>query len=258
MDRNEAKLVLQACRPNGEDDALPVFTEALAQIEQDPELKAWWEAQQAFDRKVAAKVAGLPVPSGLRATIVAGRKIEQLTPRFHLPNWLATAAVVMIFAGVGFHFWNGHSSGIASESNLATSVSHAMGRQHYAEASLAFLGDNGPSLGMMSPDHDQVSAWLKQQNSPVGTIPTKMGSLPSVGCQTFAVQGHTVSLICFSLAGGGIAHLFIVDRGALANPPGPSPEFSKSGSWSTASWSDEGHSYLLATQADSDQLKRLL
>ena len=47
MDNPEAKLMLQARRPNGRDDAQSAFAEALALVESDPELKAWWEAQQA-------------------------------------------------------------------------------------------------------------------------------------------------------------------------------------------------------------------
>lgn len=248
MDRNEAKLLLQACRPNGEDAASPVFAEALALAVRDPELKAWWEAQQAFDRKISAKLKEVPVPADLRATILAGRKIEQLTPHYRLPYWLAAAAIVMVLCVAGslaFH---------TGQQRPPT-----MAKAGYDEAALAFLGNDAPSLGTLSADHGQVEAWLSQHNSPVGTIPANMGSMPSVGCQTFAVQGHTVSLICFSMAGGGVAHLFVVDQKALTDPPGMSgPEYKQFGSWATASWSDGTKSYLLATRAGPDMLQRLL
>jgi hypothetical protein len=61
------------------------------------------------------------------------------------------------------------------------------------------------------------------------------------------------------MAGGGIAHLFIVDQQALSDPPGNnSPEFNQVQGWSTAAWSDGRMSYLLATEAGPDALKQLL
>jgi hypothetical protein len=247
MDKQEARLVLQACRPNGEDAALPVFAEALALVERDPELAAWWQAQQAFDRKFAAKLQEIPLPPDLRATILAGRKIEQMTARSYLPQWLAIAAMFLVVGLIGGLFF-------PSRTHEAGPLAAA----GYDESALAFLGNDAPSLGMMSSDHEQVLAWLKQQNAPVGSIPAKMETLPSVGCQTFAVHGHSVSLICFTMAGGRLAHLFVIERPALSDPPGRSPEFGQNGAWSTASWSDDAHSYLLATQDKPEALKQLL
>ena len=61
------------------------------------------------------------------------------------------------------------------------------------------------------------------------------------------------------MAGGGLAHLFIVDQRALTDPPSDTgPEFNDVEGWSTASWSDGRMTYLLATQAGPDTLKQLL
>jgi len=257
MDRNEAKLILQACRPNGQDDSLPAFAEALAMAERDPELKAWWEAQRAFDRAISSKLSGIPVPADLRATIMAGRKIEQMTPRYRLPYWLAAAAVVVLCVGLAPRYWPGTTetkvTSLAAADTTPSLVNH-----DYEKGVFDYLDSDAMSLAMLSPDHDKVAAWLKQRSSPTGNIPGKMVSLPSAGCQTFAVHGHTVSLICFALADGGYAHLFIVEKNALSDPPGNSPEFRKNGEWNLATWSDEGHSYMLATEDTADQLKQLL
>jgi hypothetical protein len=254
MDRNEAKVLLQACRPDGQDDAVPAFAEALAMVERDPELKTWWEAQKAFDRTISTKIKEIPLPDDLRATIVAGRKIEQMTPRFQLPYWLAAAALIMFCLGLGFHFWPASSK---SDANPAI-ASATMANSDYETGIVAFLENDTSELGMMSSDHDKVAAWLKEQNSPVGAIPSKMISLSSLGCQAFAVHGHAVSLICFNMPDGGVTHLFVIQKQALANPPGGSPEFKKAGSWTMATWSDGDHSYMLATQEGADKLKQLL
>jgi hypothetical protein len=245
VDKPEAKLVLQACRPAGRDAALPAFAEALAFAESDPELKAWWEAQQAFDRRVAAKLKELPLPADLRSTILVGRKIEQFTPRPHLSSWLAAAAAVAIVCVAG--------------TVMQISATGPVTRTEYAAAILPLLNHDAPALAMTSPDHDKIAAWLKERDAPMGNLPAKMAALPAVGCQRFVVHGHAVSLICFALTGGGIAHLFIVNRQALSDPPADNaPEFNQDQGWSTASWSDVRMSYMLATRAGPDALKQLL
>jgi len=252
MDKQEAKLVLQARRPNDPDAPQPAMAEALALAGRDPELKAWWEAQQAFDRKVAAKLEEIPLPADLRATILAGRKIEKIRPRYLLPYWLAAAALFAILAVLTNFLPH------PAASSPAAAITGTLASDDYAAAILPYLRQDDPVLAMTSPDRDEVVAWLKKRNSPTGGVPASMSALPTLGCQTLSVHGHTVSLICFASAGNGIVHLFIVDRQALSDPPGTSPEFKKSGDWSTASWSDGTQSYVLATRAGVDTLRRLL
>jgi hypothetical protein len=243
MDKQEAKKILQACRANGEDAARPVFAEALALVENDAELRAWWDAQQAFDRKVSAKLAEIPPPASLRATILAGDKIEPLTRRHHLPYWLAMAAAIVVLCVIGGGFHTGQH----------------VSNSRYDEAALAYLGTNGPTLGMISPDHEKVMAWLKQQNAPIGQMPATLATMPTVGCQKYTLRGHSVSLVCFTMAGGQLVHLFMIDQRALTDPPqANTPEFKQMQGWSTASWSDDRMSYLLATQASPDALRQLL
>jgi hypothetical protein len=245
MDKQEAKQVLQALRPQDLNTDKPAVIEALVFIEGDPELKAWWEAEQAFDRRVAAKLKEVPLPTDLRDTILTGRKIEQLPPQPRLAFWLAAAAVVAILCVVG--------------TSMRNSAFGPLPRTEYTAAVLPLLNHNAPALGMTSSDRDKIAAWLKERNAPMGTLPAGMTALPTVGCQKFVVHGHSVSLICFALAGGGIAHLFIVDQQALTDPPGDnSPEFDQVQGWSTAAWSDGRMSYLLATEAGPDALKQLL
>jgi len=245
MDKQEAKQVLQALRPQDLGTNKPDVIEALGFVASDPELKAWWEAQQAFDRRVAAKLKEVPLPADLRATILTGRKIEPFTPQPRLSLWLAAAAVVAILCVAG--------------TSMQISAFGPLPRTEYTAAILPLLNDDAPALGMTSSDQDKIAAWLKERNAPMGTLPTKMTALSTVGCQKFVVHGHTVSLICFVMAGGGIAHLFIVDQQALSDPPANnSPEFNQVQGWSTAAWSDGRMSYLLATEAGPDALKQLL
>jgi hypothetical protein len=243
MDNQEAKRVLQTLRPGDPVAKQPPFSTALALADDDPDLKAWWEAQQAFDQKVAAKLQNVPLPADLRDNILAARKIEAFPAQPRFSYWLAAAAMVAILCLAGTVWEN------------ARHVSSA----NYDQAALAFLDHDAPPLGMTSADHDKILAWLKERNAPTGSLPAKMSTLPTVGCQKFAVAGHSVSLICFALAGGRLVHLFLVNQTDLSDPPSRTgPEFKEIQGWSTASWSDDKMSYMLATQASPDTLRQLL
>jgi hypothetical protein len=83
--------------------------------------------------------------------------------------------------------------------------------------------------------------------------------MPPIGCQQYVIGGHNVSLICVTLADGCEAHLFVIDKGALSNPPASTgPQYDAMKGWNVASWSDGKMSYLLATNATMDDLQQLL
>ena len=247
MNRREAKQVLQALRPSDLDTTQPLFAEALALVETDPELRVWWAAQQDFDRKVAAKLDQIPVPPDLRANILGLNKVEPFTLRPFFPFWLAAAAAVAILCAISTSF---HMEYLAAQ-HISTDTFH--------ETTLAFLGNDAPDLAMTSPDHAKIMAWLKEQGSPTGAMPDKMTVLPSVGCQKIVIGGHNVSLVCFQMADGKIVHLFMVARDAMQEPPlRAAPDLKMINGWATASWSDAHMSYMLATQDSLDSLRGLL
>jgi len=215
-------------------------------VESDPELKAWWDARQDFDRRVAAKLAEVPIPADLRSTILTGRKIERLSQQPSLLPWLAMAAMAAILC----------VAGTFQEVALATAP---LPQTEYAATVLPFLHNDAPDLAMTSTDHEKIMKWLKAQDAPMGSLPSSMTTMPTIGCQKFEVHGHNVSLICFTMADGHIAHLFVVDRDAISDPPSHlGPEYNQVGGWSTAAWSDGRMSYLLATQDNPDALRQLL
>jgi hypothetical protein len=248
MDRNEARLLLQAYRPNGADAGHGPFQEAIAIARRDPELMAWWEAQQAFDRKVAAKLLEVPLPEQPGETLLAGPKITR--PRFrYQPYAFAAAAAVALLCVALSYFQPWRSSSVK--------LLFPMARDEYAVSVLQFV-DQPPTLGLMDCDDAKIVEWLHQRHAPSGNFPVPMGTLPPFGCQKLAVHGHTVSLICFTMKGGELVHLFTVDAQALKDAPGLLPEYRQIDGWSTAAWSDGSMTYLLATRASPDKLKQLL
>jgi len=245
MDRIEAQQILSALRPNGSEANEPLFEDALALAESDPKLRAWWEAQQRFDRRVSAKLSSVPVPDNLRDTILAAPKVAAFPPQWRHRSLLVAAALVALLCVAGV-FWSINPSGPLDSTELANEVSTA-------------LGTTGPQVAMTSTNHQEVKAWLKAQNAPVGDMPPKFEGLPSIGCQKYYVRGHVLSVVCFTLGNGREAHLFMIDKSALADPPDShGPQFDRLNGWNVATWSDSHTSFVLATNGTMDDLKGLL
>ena len=73
MIRNQdAKLVLDAYRPNGADARDSFVEEALGQAKRDPELMEWFVKQRAFDGVVVSKLRTIEPRTGLNSEILAG------------------------------------------------------------------------------------------------------------------------------------------------------------------------------------------
>ena len=258
MDRKEAQLILSGLRPGGLEANEPFFAEALALAEADPELQAWWQAQQEFDRRVSARLREVPAPNSLRQRCLLSPKIVSYYP----PQWqhrglLAAAAAVAILCVAGT-WWHVTSNGDLA-GNYSSGESAPVDSGAFTEQVLSKLGTSGPLLAKFSTNQDDVKAWLKERKAPIGQMPPKFAAMPPIGCQEYVIGGHTVSLVCFTMADGCVAHMFVVDKGALANPPASTgPQYDSMKGWNVASWSDGQMSYFLATNATMDNLKQLL
>jgi hypothetical protein len=66
----DVKLLLQSYRAGGSDDAFPAVQAALRRLESDPELAAWFRAEQEFDAVMAQKFSEVPVNPGMKERIV--------------------------------------------------------------------------------------------------------------------------------------------------------------------------------------------
>src|SRR5271170_328440 len=77
MNNNDAKLILQAYRPSGEDARDPFFAEALEQARLDPALRIWFAERQAKDERMRETLQLIVPPPDLRDMIVRIQKIAQ-------------------------------------------------------------------------------------------------------------------------------------------------------------------------------------
>jgi len=126
MTRDEAKELLQLCRPGNEDDRnAPELAEAFAMLEADPELQEWFEAQQAFDKRFTDALAGIEAPEILKVRILETAKTSRRDDRNDAliagrddlgspyPSWWRKAwpalgaAAVVAFAFFAAQTWQG-------------------------------------------------------------------------------------------------------------------------------------------------------
>src|SRR5438105_292245 len=100
MTRAEAKKLLQACRSGDAASADPEVAKALAQTEQDPELRRWFEQSCAFHAAVRDKFQQIPVPPGLREAILAQSRIIRPVLWWRKPAWMAAAAAIALLGAL--------------------------------------------------------------------------------------------------------------------------------------------------------------
>ncbi|MBL9202960.1 MAG: hypothetical protein JNL39_20785 [Opitutaceae bacterium] len=242
MNNEEAKFILSAYRPDGRDASDPRFAEALAQAARDPELRRWLEGQRAFDRAVAARIADLAPPAGLREAILAGARASQ--PRrawWAQPGWIAAAAAVVLLAAAGLRW------AVPAEESLAGFAAFAA-----ADSSDEHDRHDGFPAGL-----GEVQARLASQTAPFGqTMPVSLEDLRRSRCRTLRVAGRDVFELCFNRDGTWY-HLYVGERGKI--PPGAGgPALASKDGYSAAAWTDARHVYALVAHAEPAALRRLI
>lgn len=233
MDNEQAKLILHAYRPGGEDAADPFFAEALEQARRDPGLRDWLADQRAFDEAMRRALQAEEPPPGLRDAIRLTCKVTPLptrkSRRIPLPGLLALAAAVAILLAVGFLLVP------QPRDNPVPSLTAAT----FARQAVALAESGKISLGKMSPDSGELRGWLAAQGSPSQfDLPPGLRDVPGLGCQSLTFDGKKVSLMCFLLAENQIVHVFVVEEGSLEGaPPSGRPVLHSTDGRAWATWS---------------------
>ncbi len=230
MTRDEARDILETARPAGPAHDDPRVAEALRLAARDPELTRQLERQRALDGALAAGVKSIPVPTGLRLSILAARKI---VPLHFWQDWrtaTAAAAAIVFLLVAGVVVINRGTAGFV-----------AFRRELVAES---WAGD--PHLDLESSDLGRIRQWLARTNAASDfTLPAALGELRPHGARVFESDGRKVSLICLA-DGARHLHLFVLDRPNFSDLPSDGvPDFEKCGAWKTASWRQGNQTYVL-------------
>ncbi len=254
MDNQEAKLVLSAYRPGGEDATDPVFAEALEQARRDPELADWFAAQRRLDASMSKALQSCVPPADLRDRIVFNQNVVRISQPpaperrvWSQPRFLfALAASIVLLLSIGLFYKS-------AEPALMTS-------RHFVENVVELNQSGQISLGRMGGGIGELRSWLAEQGSPSDfEIPPDLEAHGGIGCQTFTINGHQVSLVCFMLEKDRLVHFFVIDNEGIEHPPGLEPRFIRRNGHTAATWSAGGRTYVLTGKdIDEETLLRLI
>jgi hypothetical protein len=248
MDNREAKFILNAYRPGGQDAGDSRFAEALEQARRDPVLERWFSESIAFDTAMTEKLRATEVPLDLRENILAGVKISR-PRRWSKPfvKW-AIAAALISMAILGSLIWH------------ETRPAHLAGWQNQALDVVLSLVRNESSFNAQSHNANELLAWLRANNAPAApTLPQNLDKLESLGCKTFSWAGKPVSVICFMRPDGGLIHLVTMSTSAESDRElNRQPRVVEQNHWATATWREGEVVYMLALEGSRDQLRAYL
>lgn len=244
MTNDEAKFILGAYRPGGDDSGDPSLGEALEKAQRDPALRLWFEREQAFDRAVSAQLRGLTPPAGLRGSILAGAKVSRSQRRWTIPLWIGLAAAITLTLTT----W---SLG-PNRSGDAPLTTDALARF----AALDVRGDHAGAVH--AEDAGTVGEWLQDPaHRLLKGIPADTTRLRADRCRSVRFAGRDIFEICFKR--GAVYHVYIAPR-RRSDPAGDEamPLFREHGTLASVSWSDAQNIYVMVTDAGEDALRRIL
>ena len=243
MNNQEAKLILQAYRPNGQDASDPFFGEALEQSQRDPELQKWFAEEMALNSRLQTRLEGaIPIPPGLKSDLLALQKTVRPTPWWFQPMKLAAAAVILVSLGAIFLLLPQKPTQLASFRETMAQSS-AQTQEHVV---------------FESHDIAKIQQWLQSRN--MGTnfdLPAALQAGTAQGCRVVDWNGHQATMICF-MVNGEHMDLFVMDRAGLpAFPDNGATQFASANGVMTAMWANGGKVYLL-TGRDKELLQKVL
>ena len=251
MDNREAKFILSAYRPGGQDANDPRFSEALQQVRRNPILERWFRESIAFDALITEKLRAAAVPSDLRESILAGVKVtrrESIRGRRNRLRKLAIAAAVVLSATLGVLIWR------------TTQPVHLADWQSGALDVISSLVSKQSSFDAESANAGELLAWLRTNHVPSAQkLPDNLDKLTSLGCKTLLWHGKPISVICFKRPDGGLIHLVMTNVSATSDRAiKPEAKVIQQGHWATATWREGDMTYMLALEGSRDGLRSYL
>lgn len=250
MKNQDAKFILGAFRPDGQDAEDATFQEPLAQAKSDPELQAWLEKERKADRALARKLEQIAPPPGLKEAIYSGARAsasKSQRSRWLSAPWLAAAAAVILLAafGLGRMFRNSAAPTTASE---------------LAALALQDLVESGKTHTGHTPALSAEQAALENVSVPFSAASQKLNlaDLQAKGCRTVTLAGHTVFELCFERDGTWY-HLYAGRRGDFAPEPIDSHGvLSLQGALASTVWAADDRIFALVTTGGVEALHRLI
>jgi len=228
VDREEAKRILESYRLGGKDSHDPIFSEALRELERDPELRAWFEEKEKFDALMVEKLAdAVSAPRALKYEILNHR--PETVRNIFTWRWvrpvLAAAAATVLGLGVWQHF--------AAPRNPARNL---------ALKAISYTNEL-PALQFVCFDASAVASWANRQPAvqKAALEITKPGTemdMKLIGSSVVDWNGKPVLMLCLQ-NGKQMAMVYLMRADDFQLRPNSSETIEKDGWVSKVSYSKD-------------------
>ena len=243
MERSKAQSILAAWRPGLPTEADPELQAAFEAARSDPVLSAWLEQHTRFQREAMQNLRELPIPPNLARQLLERHKVVPVPFHRRPSRWLALAAC-LIAVLIGLWAFVPFESG--NDFNTF--------RRRMVRAALREY-----RMDIETPKLDAIRAYLAQTRAPSDfELTPELSRLRPVGAGALSWQGGQTAMVCLDGGADGMLYLFIVSQGDLRGPtPGP-PEWTQVNRLATGTWSSSGKTYLLASSAPLEAIRKYL
>jgi hypothetical protein len=281
MQRDEAKAILELCRPGSTDDREdPLIAEALGLLETDAELRAWFDEQQALDARIAEGYNQIKAPDELKAGILAGMRAHRLRSEVEAGEaaivsgshdkmdqptasrawwrkpWIGIAAVfALLFVIVVIPANN-------SRTQLASSDASAL--QAGVPAMIQFLASEIDSMKRdprsfekRSDQPETLQAYLASAgaHSPAN-LPSSVRSKRSLGCFTLDYKGIKMGMICFKE--DEVLHLITAPKTACSKQITEEPTTYEMNGQAFKAWIEGEQVYIISVEGSKEKLPKFI
>jgi len=250
MTRDQAKEILACYRDHTDFPYSEELETAMAMLESDPELQAWFQQEQDFDASFSEALQDIDVPANLRRDIL-NQYTQPEDKNIQISWWqifnpVGMAAALFLMAGILMIPWHGKYS-----ANQPASLETL---QDFAIHSLK------QSAGFDFANHDQLQLiqHLEQAGVPAPSqIPGKLQQLPTSGCMALEYDDRMVGLVCFEEATK--SNLFVMNKEDFPElDDQPVPVIRGNAYASSAFWTRDGKHYLLFINDSPDKIAELI
>jgi hypothetical protein len=255
VNRDEIKQILLIYRPGTNDADDPEIAAALAQARQDPELSQWLEEHHARQKVLQEKFRQLPVPAALKEQIISEQaaRAKAVSRRERMMGVAAIALIIVALISIGI-FLLPPGKPKPTPNTLANYQGQMVG------AALS-----GYNMHLSTNADETQSLLAKNQAHSNYILPAGLQKTPLVGWAIQDWQGSQASMICFRtgkpLPAGQQSDLWllVIDQSAVNGASAVSaPQFAQVNGLITATWTQNGKLYFLATQGDQQTIQKFL
>lgn len=243
MNHQEAKFILRASRPDGQDASDPQVREALELAQRDPVLAQWLAGERTADARVSAALNQVAPPADLRAQILAGARASRVDVSWwRRPAVLAAAAAIAVLLSVGAVTWR-------LTRPTAT---------NWTEFAAFDLLDHHIEHSAHQRGVREVEVQLADASTRVSAMKElRAEQLRAQGCRAVRFAGREVFEICFKRDGAWF-HLYVAPRADGDPAADAAPAIAALRGSAVATWADGRQVYALVSNAGADVLQRVL